>query len=368
MTALKLSEQMSKTDNRSSGFDYIRIALAVAVIGSHVPLVCYGWQYHRSFWIGPLRPFIFVIVPSFFALSGFLVAGSLERNTLPEFLTLRTLRIFPALAVEVTLSALIIGPLVSTVSLYHYFSDPEFARYFLNLIGDIQYTLPGVFKSVPAADFVNLQLWTIPRELECYALISIIGLVGLFFRPRTLMAGLLGVCAAIIAYQQVFGGFQEHDNQARGALPVLCFLFGVGLYALREQIVFSRPIFLASIAVSWVTMTYPSLTYLGPLAIAYATVFIGLLDPKKFAVIKGRADYSYGMYLYGFPVQQLLSFLFPAWRVWYFNLPMAIIISGIFAALSWNLIEAPIQTRRKYATKLVGSLFAKRAISPTIVD
>lgn len=358
---MTLSDQMIATDNRSSGFDYVRIILAAAVIASHVPLVCYGWQFHREFWTGLLRPIAFFIVPSFFALSGFLVAGSLERNPLPEFLTLRAVRIFPALAVEVTLSALIIGPLVTTFALSRYLADPDFSRYFLNLIGDIQYTLPGVFKAVPATDYVNLQLWTIPRELECYILISIAGFVGLFLRPRLMTVGLLGACGAIIFYQRVFGGFQEHDNQARGALPVLCFLFGVALYLLRNQVRFSFPLFIVAAIASWVTMSYAELTYLGPLAIAYTTVFLGLLNPRKTSIIKG-ADYSYGMYLYGFPVQQLSSFLLPAWRVWYVNLPISIAIAGLFACLSWNFIEKPIHRRRHIATDFVRLLLRKRRV------
>ena len=103
----------------------------------------------------------------FFALSGFLVASSLERcKTLFTFLGLRAIRILPALAVEIFISALIIGPLFTTEPAKAYFAAPEFHDYFLNILGDIHYHLPGVFAANPS-DAVNGQLWTVPYEMIC---------------------------------------------------------------------------------------------------------------------------------------------------------------------------------------------------------
>jgi peptidoglycan/LPS O-acetylase OafA/YrhL len=88
------------------------------------------------------------MVPAFFALSGFLVTGSaLRLRATAPFLTFRVLRILPALLVEVTLSALILGALFTTLPLKSYFSDPQFFRYFGNIVGLITFHLPGVFES-----------------------------------------------------------------------------------------------------------------------------------------------------------------------------------------------------------------------------
>jgi peptidoglycan/LPS O-acetylase OafA/YrhL len=108
-----IQNQLDFVQNRPSGFDYLRLILAISVIAVHSVMLCSG---QFPFWTGPLRPLVCFILPSFFALSGFLVTGSFERNTIPAFFTLRALRIFPALAVEVLISALIIGPLLTTVS------------------------------------------------------------------------------------------------------------------------------------------------------------------------------------------------------------------------------------------------------------
>ena len=156
-----LDDRLKATRGRPSGFDYMRVVLALGVICWHSRLTSYGeGPDARHIWLVDIAlfPLAIFILPMFFSLSGFLVAGSLERSrTLLTFLGLRVFRIVPALAVEVLLSALILGPLLTTMPLQSYFSDREFQSYFLNIFGDIHYSLPGVFQSNPFA-LVNGQL------------------------------------------------------------------------------------------------------------------------------------------------------------------------------------------------------------------
>ncbi len=67
-------------EGRPAGFDLLRIALAMVLVFWHSFPLSYGLSANNDGWTGPVRPLIFFIVPSFFALSGFLVAGSLQRN------------------------------------------------------------------------------------------------------------------------------------------------------------------------------------------------------------------------------------------------------------------------------------------------
>lgn len=162
--ARTLARQLAITKNRPSGFDYMRIVLALSVICWHSLLISYGTDATAGVWGRVLQPLSLLIVPMFFALSGFLVAGSLERSkSLVGFLGLRVFRIMPALAVEVLLSALILGPLLTTASLGSYFADPVLHSYFWNILGDIHYKLPGLFQQNPT-DLVNGQLWTVPYQ------------------------------------------------------------------------------------------------------------------------------------------------------------------------------------------------------------
>jgi peptidoglycan/LPS O-acetylase OafA/YrhL len=77
-------------------------------------------------------------------------------------------------------------------------------------------------------------------------------------------------------------------------------------------------------------------------------MFVGLLNPKKLFFIKG-ADFSYGMYLYGFPIQQVYASLFPDHRIWALNVGFSLVVAAFFAYLSWTYIEAPIMARKKQA-------------------
>lgn len=352
---LTLGQQFARANYRPAGFDYERITLALAVIAWHTIVVCYGPIVEKQIWVSPWRPMAYFIVPSFFALSGFLVGGSLERNDLPSFITLRAMRIFPALAAEVVISALVIGPLVTSLPLRTYFTSRGFFTYFLNIIGDIHYVLPGVFLSNPSGGWVNLQLWTVPLELESYLAISLLSLLALHKRPRLLLVILTAICLAYMAWQSVTGRYPPFDVRPPGSIAVLAFLFGVSLNGLRNQIVFSWTLFVASVLIAWVSVSFQATAYLGPLPIAYATVFLGLQNPERNVIVAG-ADYSYGMYLYGFPIQQLIVYFAPWSRVWYINLIASVLVSGLCAAFSWHVIESKVLARRKNAVAWVRRL------------
>jgi peptidoglycan/LPS O-acetylase OafA/YrhL len=165
----------------TSGFDYLRLLLAIGVLCIHSFSTSYGQPGKRFFFycLGDrLTPP--AILPMFFALSGFLVAASYFRTkSVGAFVMLRVLRIAPALAVEVFLCALVLGSMFTTLPLTKYFSHPTFWSYFGNLIGWIHFLLPGVFENNPLNIAVNLSLWTVPYELECYIALMALALLGL---------------------------------------------------------------------------------------------------------------------------------------------------------------------------------------------
>ena len=343
--------RLEQTKGRSSGFDYLRIGLSVSVISWHTIIVCYGADTEAHFWSSPLRPVFYFILPSFFALSGFLVAGSLFRNSIPKFLTLRALRIFPALFCEVVISSFIIGPALTAFSLRDYLSDPKLYSYFFNMIGRIRYHLPGLFLDNPFPDNVNLQLWTIPYELECYIAITALAIFGIAFRPRLFAVAfvLLTAAASAAAWSS---SPTVADGGPSGRLCVLAFLAGVLLYVWRDRVPYNKLLVILAAAALWLMLSRIETEYLAALPIAYVTVWLGLQDPKKLFFVAG-ADYSYGMYLYGFPMQQAVAHLLPQYRFWYVNLILSLIASGIAAYASWNFVESRIMKRKSSVTALV---------------
>src|SRR5258708_3061988 len=110
-----IGRRILESTGNTSGFDYLRLILAFSVLGWHTIPLCYGKEFAAQVLAGPIGNLVRLVLPMFFALSGFLVAASLERSSsLRVFLGLRGLRILPALTVEVLLSALILGPLLTT--------------------------------------------------------------------------------------------------------------------------------------------------------------------------------------------------------------------------------------------------------------
>lgn len=336
--------RLAATDGRPSGFDYMRLVLALGVIGWHGSTVSYGLDALAGPWQRVLSPLALLIVPMFFALSGFLVAGSLERSkTLIGFLGLRVFRIMPALSVEVLLSALILGPLLTTYDLADYVTDREFSLYFWNMVGHIHYLLPGVFEDNPVRS-VNGQLWTVPYELVCYIVLSVLAVSGIF-RRRPLLLGFL--CAYYVAQLANTALRPSTDYQgAGGSSVVMAFVAGLVMFGYRDRIVWSKALFaVALIASVALPLFVPKGVRFVAVPVAYMTVYLGLLDPPRSRVLLS-GDYSYGLFLYGFPVQQAVWAMIPYAREWHTNVLVSLPCAVVIAVTSWWLVEKPVLGQR----------------------
>lgn len=281
------------------------------------------------------------ILPMFFSLSGFLVCGSLERcRTLISFAGFRILRICPALAVEVTLSALLIGPMLSGIPLWSYFTDPRLYAYLLNMVGDIHYFLPGVFAHNPIPHVVNAQLWTIPFELLCYTTLAATYLVGIFNRRMILLATVVALNLAFVAdnFLHIHTAVSDAIRADDGVKLVLMFLAGIVLFRFRDRVPWSAPLFAASIVLTLVLRLFPVLQGADAFPVAYITMYLGLCNPPRNKIVLS-GDYSYGVYIYGFPIQQVVASLGSPFQHWYINLLISVPVIVAIAVLSWHLVE-----------------------------
>ncbi|WP_245841369.1 acyltransferase family protein [Paraburkholderia ribeironis] len=323
----------------------MRLALAVLVVASHTINVCYGHKFTQAVWSGPARAPLALILPMFFALSGFLVAGSFERcRTIVSFCGLRILRLLPALAVDTLIAALLIGPFFTTLPLNQYFTDPQFRAYFLNLLGDVHYALPGMFASNPWPDAINQQLWTLPYELACYVALTIASYAGMAQRPRLLLAASIGANVLLVALHH-----QSSALTVQGPMLVLCFFYGVCAFQFRNRIVWNSWLCVLSAVVSVICLSVRGADYFAALPATYLTVFLGLTQPRRHRFV-ASGDYSYGIFLYGFPIQQTVAaVLGPAALTWYVHFPISLALTLLFAMMSWHGVE-------KRALKLRGVL------------
>ena len=346
--------RLQRTGGCAIGFDYLRLSLALSICVLHCMIICDGFQAVNAIFLSPARPLVRFILPAFFALSGFLVAGSLERSqTLGMFLGLRALRIYPALGVEVVLSAFGLGPFASSAPVESYFRNPLFFGYLRNILGDPHYYLPGVFTANPLPRIVNGQLWTIPFEMGCYIALAGLTLLGL---RRWRVLGPASVVAVTLAYLAVTltrhgGTLVPVPGAINGALLIAAFLGGVSLYLYRDVVPYSAPLCGAAALITVLCLGIcPGGDFFAPLPAAYVTVCIGLLNPSR-RLLRG-ADYSYGIFLYSFAIQQACYHFLPFARVPTGNLLVGLPTVLGFAALSWHCIERPAQRLRAILKRL----------------
>ena len=336
-------DKMQAAGGATTGFDYLRIGLSVAVLGWHsIGLSTGSPELDAELWSGPFRFLPASIIPVFFALSGFLVTGSLGRTRLHQFVTLRFIRLIPALAVEIALSALLVGLVFTDLPSSQYLTSAPFYAYFLNIVGDIHFYLPGVFENNPFPGMVNGQLWTIPFELECYLALVLLA-VSTMIRRRLAFVAIVAALSVAFTVRALTGPPISSVTHVPGRVLVVCFLAAVGLYLHRDRIPYSNTLGVISAVATAVFLQIPAASYLAAFPAAYLTVWLGLMRPPAIPF----GDLSYGVYLFHWPIQQSIMHLVPGiqspWLLMLASLPP----SAACAWLSWTWIEKPVLVRKK---------------------
>lgn len=332
-----------KAVGRAGGFDALRLLLALGIVAFHSYTLSVGSVAGMA-WQAQLAARL--ILPAFFALSGFLVAGSMARCRSPvHFMALRLVRILPALIAVVTLSMLVAGPLLSRYGAADYFMLGDSWRYLLNIIGSPQFTLPGVFDANLRAGIFNGALWTIPLEIECYGLVA---LAGLPFRGAAVPLG-LGALAACLCFPQWHVHFPAPNL-------FLAFACGGLLYHLRRFVPRRRALAALCLAAAfWMARRAGAPLVAFPLA--YAVMCLGQCRVPAWLT---RRDYSYGIYLAGFPVEQAILGLHPG-LAWWATMGLTLPPTLLLAALLWHGIENPLLSRKHV-------LLARLRIAPSAPD
>src|SRR5579863_302124 len=337
------------------GFAILRVGLAVGIFlmhsrmlstaGSVVPIVGPAVDGHAA-WSGPMRPVYVVLVPAFFALSGFLVTGSaLRLRNTGTFLTFRVLRILPALFVEVTLCAIVLGSAFTTLPLRSYFTDYGFWRYFGNIVGIITFYLPGVFLQ-NRMSIVNANLWTLPSEFDCYFITAILMATGLFYKTKT-VTGVVVVVSIVFAVLNAANDFAVTPFQYTPLTVTYYFFIGMAFFYWKSRIPARWSLFIAAAALSYAFLYSQRTIFIAPIFVVYCVVFLGVAALPEIGALKTR-DYSYGIYLYGFPITQGLVAAFPGLVGHKVIVSLAALtLTTLFAATSWKYVEKPTLALKK---------------------
>jgi len=339
-----LSQALGRGKNN---FDLIRLMAALAVMLGHSYGVQAGSKLEAMLAFSHLESFASLAVYAFFMISGMLVSASFARQSFAlRFIGLRALRIWPGAIVCALFTGLIIGPLFTTLSVEAYFSHTwthHWLMYNTTQQRRVGGALPGVFEGNHLKGFVNATVWTLPVELKCYLIVLVAGLFG-WIGSRRDTTIFVGACAIAFAWlvkyppEHVALGNFFIMAPAYSFYPVPFFLLGMLLYVFRDYIFLSwMPV--AGLAVLYMMTRYSTIAT----AFFYATFTYGILwlaSAEFLRKLAPRHDYSYGIYLYGFVVQQMVASFSPAMNN-YLAFAISVPITVILAALSWHLVERP---------------------------
>lgn len=322
------------------GFDSLRLGAAIAVLVSHAFDIV-GQSSSEPFRLFALTNISLggTATYVFFLISGFLVTASLLRTqSVGEFALKRAARILPGLVGVVLVAAFIIGPAFTTKPMAAYFSDPLFGSYFWNAALVYRPTLPGVFNN---AD-INGSIWTLLYEAVCYGLLVLVGIAG-WLRPRR---ALLAVVAVLIVLGWWAKGRHWYTVEPIGLMvPYILrfaayFTAGVAFYLFRDRIPLDKRLAIGALLLSIVFLHFGPFHIFFPVLGGYLVVYLGMQPAMALPALRGN-DYSYGFYVYAFPMQQIALHALPVGAFWWGNIALSMPLTILCAICSWHLIEKP---------------------------
>lgn len=371
---------------RSNSLNFLRLVMCLTVIVSHaITLGGFG-----SEWVFGRTTLALPTLYGFFCLSGFLIAASATHNSTGRYLWQRFLRIMPAYWVCLVVTAFLIGAIAWSHEAHSASCSIFSCYYFAPHSGPFDYLYHNWFLEMnqvniaatplggPVPFFWNNSVWTLMPEVFCYLILA--GLASLrLLRRRHVVVGL--ACGAwllevVIAWRgQPFHLFLEGVPLAFGLITLApVFLSGTLLYLYRDKVKDSGWLALGFLAVfvggAWLPflgegmtrfMHYlpSSISVMAP-ALAYPLLWLGIHLPSPFQKVGARNDYSYGVYIYGWPVQQLLG-IWGVQHLGYVPFTLSAIAGAMtLAFLSWHLVEKRALRLKKIDPKTIFAFSARR--------
>jgi peptidoglycan/LPS O-acetylase OafA/YrhL len=333
----------SVLQRRNNNLDLFRLVAAVMVIFGHSYLFPTGSQPPASWDIFTFfrYPGVYcgsIAVKLFFFISGLVVTDSLLRKgSVPGFLLARFFRLWPALAVLLVLTAFVAGPLLTDWDVASYLRDPATRGYVMdNLLFNPGRELPGLFPGNPRPQEVNGALWTLRYEVAAYAWLLVCFVLGVA-RRRWICALLLVLVYVDPLLPHPLLPTSQTGNPQIAYLPC-CFVLGACLACWKKKIVLRWEYVLALAALLAVFRS----SLLGP-HLLILTVLVSVLHLSATPLLlrlRPPADLSYGIYLWGFPVQQVVA---QAWGDGGFalNFMASLLGAALLALASWRWVERP---------------------------
>lgn len=335
-------------DTRRNNLDFVRLSLATLVIISHSFPLATGTEKYEPLLLATHGQTTAgtIAVNLFFVLSGFLIANSfLSSSSVWSYLRKRVRRIYPGFIATLLVGALVVAPLASATSPYHSLAA-RVGDFLLSCVRLREFAYDHAFPSNPAPGAINGSLWSISYEFWCYVGVAALGLVGLLARRRVVL-GIFGM-SLVVSFLFALKGWTPGGRflgpifgyppfWAR-LLPM--YLAGVLFFLYRDRIPHNGNIAAAALGVLVAAAFIPMAWALCfPLAGTYLIFWFGFHPGIRLTNFARYGDFSYGTYLYAFPIQQLVvHFVGHPMNPWMLA-AIAIPLTLIAAMLSWHLVE-----------------------------
>ena len=278
-------------------------------------------------------------VAGFFAISGWLITGSRMRLPLGDYLWRRSLRILPAFWVSLVLTAAVLAPLTAWLGPGRF--DPGAAWGFVwknLLLHVVQPTIPGSLDGLPYTARWNLSLWTLQWEFLCYLGVGILLVSGWVRARRWVLLVVLGAVTVPYAVTVALD-VSTGPGFAQGSRLGGCFLVGAVAYAYRDRIPVSGWLAAAAAVVLVLFAQLGIVRGWGAVPLGYLTLWLGA--SPRLQTVGRRNDISYGVYVYAFPVQLVLTALGAASLGLVAYTVLGVLAVLPIAWLSWLLVERP---------------------------
>lgn len=359
MFAPQIQGFMKPASLRENNFDILRICLALFVVIGHahelIPHKSNDLLNRLTHGIGN---FAYLGVAGFFSISGYLVYQSFLRSaSYKEFLFKRGLRIFPGLLVNLLFIAFIVSPFLTKIPRYLYTSREPYHFVISNmLLVKPIYNLADIFDKNPYSKVLNGSLWTLVYEFLFYVLFIFLFIARKFIRFKKVfrvMMYLLPVVvflAALLAYilPQYYIPFTTIDTRQILSLSTW-FLMGMWLSHLGDRPLLNKILLAGGLIVFVLTLAGILQVTLMFFSWPIVVVRFGALRTPILSKAHLLGDPSYGIYIYGFFIQQLLIYL--GYDTLAIHMTLAIIISTIIGYASWHLVEKKALALKKQAKK-----------------
>lgn len=337
--------QITKADRTTNNFGIIRLIGAFLVFSGHEYVLLgktapalMGQPIHR----------MGIII--FFLTGGYVITQSWERDrNIVRYLLKRIMRIVPPLVIYTLVAAYIIGPLTSYLDYKTYFTHPQFTNYFKNIFLNVQYFLPGAFAENPYPNAVNGSLWSLPAEFVMYLLIPVIYEFSSLFRCKKIFFTTSAAisCLLMSIHETFFPSWHcvVYATDLAQVIDIVPFYFigaAVAVFSPTSQLFSIRNGLITLVIISCFSLENAILSVLlSTLAISY--VFYCFTLTPSVGDLKNM-EISYGIYLYGFPIQQTVIYIFMEYGIPLHFMTVMIIsflITATIAFLSRHLIENP---------------------------